>query len=170
MGQRFQRITGKKELFQKIFETRTIQELDALAEEILTCCIGYFQKREKGYSANVEKAMEFIRVNYGKDLSIDDVAASVFLSSGYLSIIFKEETGYTVLEYITAIRMSKAKELVLQGPGLKVKEIAERWDIIMCRALSGILRSTMEKHRWHIGRMQMESKHPDIRRMEQLLR
>ena len=97
-----------------------------LAEEILTCCIGYFQKREKGYSANVEKAMEFIRVNYGKDLSIDDVAASVFLSSGYLSIIFKEETGYTVLEYITAIRMGKAKELVLQGPGLKVKEIAEQ--------------------------------------------
>ena len=126
LGAKIPKDYGEKELFQKIFETRTIQELDALAEEILTCCIGYFQKREKGYSANVEKAMEFIRVNYGKDLSIDDVAASVFLSSGYLSIIFKEETGYTVLDYITAIRMSKAKELVLQGPGLKVKEIAEQ--------------------------------------------
>ena len=126
LGAKIPKDYGEKELFRKIFETRTIQELDALAEEILTCCIGYFQKREKGYSANVEKAMEFIRVNYGKDLSIDDVAASVFLSSGYLSIIFKEETGYTVLEYITAIRMGKAKELVLQGPGLKVKEIAEQ--------------------------------------------
>ena len=64
--------------------------------------------------------------NYEKDLSLDDVAGSVFLSSGYLSIIFKEETGYTVLEYITYIRMQKAKELILQAPALKVKDIAER--------------------------------------------
>ena len=57
LGAKIPKDYGEKELFQKIFETRTIQELDALAEEILTCCIGYFQKREKGYSANVEKAM-----------------------------------------------------------------------------------------------------------------
>lgn len=115
-----------KELFQKIFQTHTIQELDGISEEILHCCLGYFQKKEKGYSSNVEKAMGFIRTNYMQDISIDDVAASVFLSSGYLSIIFKEETGYTVLEYITYVRMNKAKELVLQGTGLKVKEIAEQ--------------------------------------------
>lgn len=126
LGAKIPKEYGEKELFQRIFATKTIQELNIFAEEILTCCLGYFQKKERGYSSNVEKAMEFIRGNYQMDLSVDDVAASVFLSSGYLSIIFKEETGYTVLEYITAIRMNKARELVLEGPGLKVKEIAEQ--------------------------------------------
>ena len=61
-----------------------------------------------------------------RDLSLDDVAKAVFLSSGYLSIIFKDETGYTVLEYITYVRMQKAKGLLLQTPALKVKDIAEQ--------------------------------------------
>lgn len=65
-------------------------------------------------------------INYMRDLSLDDVAKAVFLSSGYLSIIFKDETGYTVLEYITYVRMQKAKGLLLQTPALKVKDIAEQ--------------------------------------------
>lgn len=117
---------NERAVFHKIFDARDLMELEQISEKILTVCVRKFSPKEPSYSPNVEKAIAFIMSNYGKDLSLDDVAGSVFLSSGYLSIIFKEETGYTVLEYITYIRMQKAKELILQVPALKVKDIAEQ--------------------------------------------
>ncbi|MCI6886678.1 MAG: AraC family transcriptional regulator [Lachnospiraceae bacterium] len=117
---------NEREIFGKIFSAGNLQELEKVSEKILLACVRNFSRKEQSYSPNVEQAIAFIVSNYNKDLSLDDVAGSVFLSSGYLSIIFKEETGYTVLEYITYIRMQKAKELILQVPALKVKDIAEQ--------------------------------------------
>ena len=113
-------------IFNAILSQKNILLLKQLAEEIVDTCMKCFEKREKPLSANVERAISFIETNYMNDLSLEDVANAVFLSSGYLSIIFKEETGYTVLEYITYVRMKKAKELVLKTPALKIKEIAEQ--------------------------------------------
>lgn len=81
---------------------------------------------DKVFSDNVRRAVEFISVNYGRDLALEDVANAVFLSSGYLSILFRKETGYTVLEYLTRVRMEKARDLVLQVPAMQIKEIAEQ--------------------------------------------
>lgn len=117
---------SERAVFQRIFKARDLMELEQVSEKILMACVEKFRRKDQAYSPNVEKAIGYIMSNYEKDLSLDDVAGSVFLSSGYLSIIFKEETGYTVLEYITYIRMQKAKELILQAPALKVKDIAER--------------------------------------------
>lgn len=126
MGVKLPAECGERELFQKIFQAETIRELENFAQEIFCCCQECFQKKERGYSANVEKAMEFIQSNYMRELSIDDVAASVFLSSGYLGIIFKEETGYTILEYITYVRMQKAGEMLRTHAEWKVKDVAEQ--------------------------------------------
>lgn len=117
---------NEREIFGRIFSAGNLQELEKVSEKILLACVRNFSRKEQSYSPNVEQAIAFIVSNYNKDLSLDDVARSVYLSSGYLSIIFKEETGYTVLEYITYIRMQKAKELILQVPALKVKDIAEQ--------------------------------------------
>lgn len=116
----------ERAVFQQIFQARDLTELEQISEKILRTCVERSARKEQSYSSNVERAIAFIMSNYEKNLSLDDVAGNVFLSSGYLSIIFKEETGYTVLEYITYIRMRKAKELILQVPALKVKDIAER--------------------------------------------
>ncbi len=113
-------------IFNAIFSQKSILLLKQLAEEIVDTCTKCFERKEKTLSSNVEKAIAFIQINYMNDLSLEDVANAVFLSSGYLSIIFKEETGYTVLEYITCVRMNKAKELVLKTPALRVKDIAEQ--------------------------------------------
>lgn len=126
LGGRLPKEYNEREIFGKIFGAGNLIELERVSEKILLACVKKFGRKEQSYSPNVEQAIAFIRANYGKDLSLDDVAGSVFLSSGYLSIIFKEETGYTVLEYITYIRMQKAKELILKVPAMKVKDIAEQ--------------------------------------------
>lgn len=126
MGVKLPSGSGEKELFQEIFQAETIQELEDFTGKVFRTCLECFKKKEKGYSANVEKAIGFIESNYMQELSIDDVAASVFLSSGYLSIIFKEETGYTILEYLTRVRMEKAGELLRSHSEWKVKDVAEQ--------------------------------------------
>ena len=52
------------------------------------------------------------------------LAAQVYLSPGYLSAIFKEETGVTLNRYIREVRMNKAKEL-LEGTNMKIARIAK---------------------------------------------
>lgn len=126
LGGRLPKEYNEKEVFNKMFKAESIQELETIAEKMLYVCLSNFGRRNSAYSQNVEKVIGFLKEKYMMDLSLDDVAGAVFLSSGYLSIIFKEETGYTVMEYLTKIRMKKAKELVLQTPALKIKDISEQ--------------------------------------------
>lgn len=70
----------------------------------------------------VAKAKEYIHANFHKEISLDDVSRAVDISPYYFSKIFKEETGENFIEYVTAIRMEKAKEL-LSSSMLSMKEI-----------------------------------------------
>lgn len=70
-------------------------------------------------------ALDYISQNYNKDLKLTDVAKAVYISTGYLSRIFKSETGYSFKEWVNRIRIEKAKELILNSD-LKYYEIAER--------------------------------------------
>ncbi len=76
---------------------------------------------EKSMSV-VETAKEYIQNNYSKDISLDDVSRTVNISPYYFSKIFKEETGGGFVEYLTGIRIEKAKEL-LNTTEYSIKEI-----------------------------------------------
>ena len=61
--------------------------------------------------------------NYSKKISLDEICRNLYLSTTYFSFIFKKETGQNYMEYLTGIRMEKAKEL-LGTTTKKVYEIA----------------------------------------------
>ena len=56
----------------------------------------------------------YIYQHYEEDLNLEMLAEKVYLSSGYLSFIFKKETGMTILEYITNERVTMAAELLVE--------------------------------------------------------
>ena len=60
----------------------------------------------------VEKAKEYIVDNFKTNFKIDDVANYVGISSGYLSNIFKENTGTTIIKYTNRIKLEFAINLV----------------------------------------------------------
>ncbi len=62
----------------------------------------------------VKQSIEFLHHNYDRDIRVKDVASAVNLHPGYLHRIFKLHTGRTLTEYLTGIRMEKAKMLLLQ--------------------------------------------------------
>ena len=67
----------------------------------------------RGYSDIIKTAVEQIEHTYMSDnISLNTVAASVGMSPSYFSSIFSREMGRTFTEYLTDVRMEKAKELL----------------------------------------------------------
>ncbi len=75
------------------------------------------------HSDVVFKAMEYIRQNYDRKLSLDDIAQHVYLSRSYLSSLFREEAGQTLFSYINQVRVEKSK-LFLMDPSISLAEAA----------------------------------------------
>jgi two-component system response regulator YesN len=83
----------------------------------------HMANRKKNQSESiVTKAVGFLNENYRKDISLDDVSREVNINPYYFSKRFKEETGVNFIDYLTNIRIGKAKEL-LEDPMLSIKEI-----------------------------------------------
>jgi len=61
--------------------------------------------------------------NYNRDINLEDAAATVNLSPNYFSSLFKQEFGVNFTDYITKIRMDKAKELMKEN-SYALKEIS----------------------------------------------
>ena len=79
---------------------------------------------QKKYSSLLKDARAYIEKNYdNEEISLNTVAASVNLSPNHFSTIFSQETGRTFIEYLTSVRMEKAKEL-LRTTSMKTAEIA----------------------------------------------
>ncbi|SFM26586.1 two-component system, response regulator YesN [Gracilibacillus orientalis] len=78
----------------------------------------YFQSQDK-----IVKAKQFIANNYHKQINLMDVSAYTELSTNYVSNLFHEATGSTFIDYLTEIRIKKAKQL-LQTNNATLKEIS----------------------------------------------
>jgi len=67
----------------------------------------------------------FIEKNYSNEaLTTQSIAENVYLTPTYLCALFKKETGRTIREYITTVRMEKSKQLLLDRK-IKLHEIAK---------------------------------------------
>jgi two-component system, response regulator YesN len=72
---------------------------------------------------NIQEIEAFLRENYEKDITLQEIAERFYLSREYISRKFKQQYNETITNYVTTIRIEKAKEL-LENPHLKVYEIA----------------------------------------------
>lgn len=116
------------------FESRsnylqTIQEMDNydlirkwFLDKIRETCRNVSTKKAESTGRLIEKAKVYIDNHYRKDISLDDVSKEVNISPYYFSKLFKEETGINFIEYVTHVRMEKAKQLLKQQ-GMSMKEI-----------------------------------------------
>lgn len=86
--------------------------------------IGEMEKRsEERSNDSITAARAYILEHLSGDLSLDNVAGHVYISPKYLSKIFKEETGISFTEFVTAQRMERARELMTQQ-SLTVEQVA----------------------------------------------
>lgn len=87
----------------------------------------YMKERESRASRQlkemVDQTVDYIHQNYMNDISLDKCAELVGTNSYTLSRLFKQTTGVNFIDYVTNIRIEKAKELLLQ-PNKRIHEIA----------------------------------------------
>jgi len=67
----------------------------------------------------VERAMDYLRKNFGKAVSLEEAARSAGVHPQYLSRMFSQEKGESFVDYLTRLRVSKAKELLKAGQNVK---------------------------------------------------
>ena len=92
--------------------------------EQLILILGEMKQTRAPAAAMSERAAEYIRLHFAEDLSLGDIAGHCGISATYLSRIFAQEKGKGVQEYLTDVRMRRAKEL-LADTKEKRYEIAE---------------------------------------------
>jgi predicted TIM-barrel enzyme/AraC-like DNA-binding protein len=71
----------------------------------------------------VDFIKEYVAVNYMNEVFFADLANVAHVSRSHLSALFKKEVGCTFPEYLSQIRMSKAKE-IMKFKHIKLKEVA----------------------------------------------
>ncbi|MDF2648950.1 MAG: response regulator, partial [Paenibacillus sp.] len=72
----------------------------------------------------IQAVANMIQQQYHLPLKVPELAKEVGFTENYLSILFKKETGETIMDYITHTRMKKAREL-MKDPSFKIYEISE---------------------------------------------
>ncbi len=68
--------------------------------------------------------LRFLSENYEKELSLKKTAETFHMNASYVSQLIKNETGLTYSQYVTELRINKAKEL-LQTTALSLAEVSE---------------------------------------------
>ena len=87
---------------------------------IFHCCSSWEQMKNQRMYSYVKK---YVEGHYMETCAVEDMAEEIKLSPNYLRKKFKEESGMTILEYLTAERMRRAAEM-LKSPNVKAREVA----------------------------------------------
>ena len=106
-----------------VFNARSYLEIYDKAEEILTEQGNLDQENYR--SDLIRQIKTYVRKNCGNRITLENVAGMVYLNPSYFSRIFSESEGCGFVEYLTGVRMEKAKELLV-STDYKIYEIAEQ--------------------------------------------
>ena len=117
----------RKNIDGKYTEEKRKSLLEALKDEewdyIVFQQASSFAGQYSSYFPELTELMEYVKANFHRKISLDDVARTVYLSRSYLSSIFKEETGQSLFSYINKVRVEKSK-LYLRDSGVALVDVA----------------------------------------------
>lgn len=94
----------------------------------------------------IHEAQDFLIENISSEISIEKLATVVCMSPRNLSRIFKEATEITIVEYLTKLRLEKARTLK-NNPGYTIEYIAFECGYKSARQLQRILKSATENEK-----------------------
>jgi two-component system response regulator YesN len=106
---------------------KTVEHLREQTYKILSLVISFRDSVSAGqYTFMIRHAKDYIHQHYmDADLSLRDLACRANISSSHFSSVFSQETHQTFKDYLTEVRITKAKEL-LRSTSLKSADIAYR--------------------------------------------
>ncbi|MBW7460623.1 AraC family transcriptional regulator, partial [Paenibacillus sepulcri] len=112
-----------KGVLEKINELRSselmLDWLESMAREVRT---RYLESKSPSRN-EIDAVLDYIHDHFTEELMMYDLAASLHMSESKFSKLFKKQAGKSFMDYITELRINKAKELLLD-PEVRIGEIA----------------------------------------------
>ncbi len=99
-------------------------------------------KRRKLYDDYIKKSIAYMHKYYSGNITIDDICNEIYLSSSHFKRIFKNETGKTPYQFLTEIRIEKAKEM-LNNKESTIHEVARLCGFVNQGNMSTIFKKHM---------------------------
>lgn len=95
----------------------------AMQQSYVTSALQHIrEERERQTLTVLDKAKGYIRERFAEELSLEEVADFVHLNPYYFSKIFKQQVGETFIDFVTNLRIGKAKEL-MTSTDMSLKEV-----------------------------------------------
>jgi len=112
-------------IFSKVFEMNDFNEIKDYYIKLCEKLSSKIQQlRENDQKNHVKDACDFIADNYqDPSLTLEDLCKQLYLSPGHFSRLFKKTTGENFVDYLTKVRMDRAKYL-LANTNTKIYEIS----------------------------------------------
>ena len=126
---------------------RIIEDADDIPNEMMWQMVrdycAYVRRYSlKEYSPAVQKVMNYVNLNVSEPLTLKNLAAMCFISPSYLSALFKQETGTTLIDYINTQRVNRAAQLLVQN-NHTIAAVAEEVGILDVNYFTKIFKKTL---------------------------
>lgn len=103
--------------------TAMVKLLEIFATHISTLANEIVVQEDEAESPMIRRARAYILANQADSIDLDKVAQAMHVSTFYFCKMFKKATGLTFTDYLSRVRVEKAKTLLL-NPHLRISEIA----------------------------------------------
>ena len=103
--------------------TAMVKLLEIFASHISTLANEIVVQEDEAESPMIRRARAYIYANQADPIDLDKVATAMHVSTFYFCKMFKKATGLTFTDYLSRVRVEKAKTLLL-NPHLRISEIA----------------------------------------------
>ncbi|MCF0143037.1 MAG: AraC family transcriptional regulator [Parasporobacterium sp.] len=135
---------------------KNLEDLSVWVSNMLQRFISFTFEFDKVKHADaVYKVIEYIKANYRRHISLEEIAEKTYLSKTYLSSLFKKETGYSISEYINIVRVERSKALLMEE-SMSIIEIANLCGFedqsYFTKVFKNIVGITPKKYRENRGR------------------
>ncbi|WP_226681917.1 response regulator [Sutcliffiella horikoshii] len=127
-GINYTELFEEKQIERQIESLESAEQFEKWLSQILLNVLEHLElndKENRRHKQAVDYMIQYIYENYEKNITLNDLSEQVFISRNYLSQIFKKATGDSFNNYLTKVRMEKAKQMILEG-NLLIYEIAEK--------------------------------------------
>lgn len=114
------------ETYSQVYAKRSFDELQAWMKELVMNAIRYLTEVRGSKLPDVmQEVRQYVEEHYHEDLSLKSIATKVYKNPVYLGQLFKSTFGESFTQYLTKVRIDKAKEM-LRRSNDRVYEIAEK--------------------------------------------